>query len=191
MEDITKLTKLSKTVYDEAERNAMEIIDAAIQKKNAEIENQKLKLDAEINEYIKHESAKIKADTINSLMHESIESRRLILAAREAYIKKVFDIAAEKLKNFTHGTEYEPYMKELYGKAAEMLGEINVIKVSHTDIDLMKRIAPAKIIEDSKEINLGGFIAENGRLIVDFTFDKRFRTETERFVLTSAFVTDK
>lgn len=190
MEDSAKLTKLSKTIYNEAERDAKEMIDSALKQKNAAIEKEKANLDAEIKEYIRHESDKIRNDIINSVMLNSLENRRSILAVREKYIVKVFNLAEEKLKKFKGSADYEPCLRGLYGKAAEALGKVEKIRVSADDLELMKMIAPDITVEAVNEIKLGGLSAENGTHIVDYTFDKKFRAEAERFVSTSAFVID-
>ncbi len=190
MEDSAKLTKLSKTIYNEAERDAREMIDSALKQKNAAIEKEKANLDAEIKDYIRHESEKIKNDTINTVMFNSIENRRSLLAIREKYIVKVFNLAEEKLKKFKRSADYEPYLRGLYGKATEVLGKVEKIRVSAADLELMKRIAPDMTVEAVNEIKLGGLTAENGTHIVDYTFDKKLRAEAERFVSTSAFVID-
>jgi vacuolar-type H+-ATPase subunit E/Vma4 len=190
MEDAAKLSKLSKTVYDEAEHDAKDLIDSALKQKNAAIEREKINIDAEIKEYIRQKSDKIKNDIMNSVTLDSLEHRRSLLAVREAYIGKVFALAAEKLKKFKASADYEPFLRGLYGKAAQSLGNVEKVKVSADDFELMKSIALDITVEAVNEIKLGGLAAENGTHIVDYTFDKKFRAEAERFVSTSAFIID-
>jgi V/A-type H+-transporting ATPase subunit E len=190
MEDEARLEKLSKAVFDEAERDAENMINEAIRRKNEAIENGKIMLEAEISEYIRRESEKIRSETINSVTAECIEIRKSLLSVRDGYMKKIFASAEEKLKRFTKSEEYAIYLKNLLDNAKAALGESLTVRVSNADVQLMRKIAPDMTVEASKDIMLGGLVAENATHIADYSFDKKLRGEMERFTTTSAFIID-
>lgn len=190
MDDTAKLARISGVIRDEASRDAREMIESALSKKDADLERARIELGAEVDEYIRRESAKIKSDAQNNTMRYGIGCRRLLLAVRETYIEKVFALTREKLGKFTSGDAYEPYLAELYKRASELLGGVDKLRVSVMDVEKLRRIAPGTAVEASDEIKLGGLVAERAGLVADYSFDRRLLGKSSEFAMTDAFLID-
>ncbi len=191
MENLTKLTKISQTVAENAKREAEEILETANRLKNETLETEKAHLAEETAAFILEETAKIKNEAGNAVVMASLDYKKGLLAARNEYIHKIFDAVLEKIKAFTAGGEYAGWFEAHYHRAAGLPGEAGIIKIRKEDMPLLQRIAPEQSFEISGEIKLGGFIAESRTHVLDLTLDTKYKDEMRKFVCIGAFIIDK
>lgn len=190
MEIREKLERICSTVYDSANTDAKKLVDSADEERKKMLAAEELRLAAEVEDYTRQETTRIRADAVNAINMFSIDKRRQLFSVRDDYIAKVFAKAEEKLERFVAGYKYELYLQELYNSATAAMGKTIVIKVRAADIEKMARIAPGQKCEVSREIRFGGIIAESGRLIADLTLDKKLRAAKESFVSSGVFLID-
>jgi len=191
VENLTKLTKISQTVTENANREAEDIIETAEKLKISALEAEKAHLDEETAAYILEETAKIKNEAGGAVVMANLECKRNLLAERNEYIQKISDAVLEKLKAFAAGEEYAGWFEEGYRKVHAVAGGEGIIKIRKEDEPLLKKIAPGREYEISGEIKIGGFILESRTRLLDLTLDTKFRNEMDRFVCVGAFIIDK
>ncbi|MBO5298978.1 MAG: hypothetical protein J6B51_02735 [Clostridia bacterium] len=123
----------------------------------------------------------IKSEMSRELSMHKIESKKEVYAEKEHYIETVFAVVKKQLLNFRKTESYIDYLAKCATKAHEKLGGLTKIYVTRTDLEIMKRIVTGVEVKQDLRIMLGGIIAENDGLTMDFTFDKKIRTEREKF----------
>lgn len=190
MENNDKLEKIRRTVYESVSAEAAKLVEGATAQKEAVLAGERTRLAAEIEEYTRRQTAKIKSDATNAVGMFEIERRRQLIEVRDEYISRVFDAAKAKLEKFTEGYKYELYLHKLYDRALARLGSDITVKVRAADISIMSRIAPGQRCEASRDIRYGGLIAESGRLIADLTLDRRLIEAKDSFVSSGIFSID-
>jgi len=188
MDDKEKLAKLRDTVLEEAEKEAAELIEPAQRQNNEILKCEEEKLAAEVKEYILSNSVRIKSETGKKIAQVSIDGKKELLCEREKYIRIIFTDVENKLKAFTDSDKYDQYLKRIYMDVADTLGGITHLQAAPCDVDRMRAIAPNTEITGAKRIRIGGLIAENGNLMIDYTFDKKLQTEMDKFTSNSMFM---
>jgi len=149
------------------------------------INNEKNKLEdqllSEAYDMIQQGVFDIKSEMSRELSMHKIESKKEVYAEKEHYIETVFAVVKKQLLNFRKTESYIDYLTKCATKAHEKLGGLTKIYVTRTDLEIMKRIVTGVEVKQDLRIMLGGIIAENDGLTMDFTFDKKIRTEREKF----------
>ena len=123
----------------------------------------------------------IKSEMSRELSMHKIESKKEVFAEKEHYIDTVFAVVKKQLLNFRKTDAYIEYLAKCASKANEKLGGLTRLYVTRTDLEVMKRIVSGVEVKQDLRIMLGGLIAENDGLTMDFSFDKKIRTEREKF----------
>ena len=116
-----------------------------------------------------------------AIRQHKIESKKEVYAEKEHYIEAVFAVVKKQLLNFRKSEAYIDYLAKCATKANEKLGGLTKLYVTRTDLEVMKKIVSGVEVKQDLRIMLGGIIAENDGLTMDFSFDKKIRTEREKF----------
>ncbi len=123
----------------------------------------------------------IKSEMSRELSMHKIESKKEVYAEKEHYIETVFAVVKKQLLNFRKSEAYIDYLAKCASKANEKLGGLTRLYVTRTDLEVMKKIVSGVEVKQDLRIMLGGIIAENDGLTMDFSFDKKIRMEREKF----------
>ncbi|MBE6896230.1 MAG: hypothetical protein E7477_03925 [Ruminococcaceae bacterium] len=123
----------------------------------------------------------IKSEMSRELSMHKIESKKEVYAEKEHYIETVFAVVKKQLLNFRKSEAYIDYLAKCATKANEKLGGLTRLYVTRTDLEVMKKIVSGVEVKQDLRIMLGGIIAENDGLTMDFSFDKKIRMEREKF----------
>lgn len=123
----------------------------------------------------------IQSEMARELSMHKIESKKEVYAEKEHYIDAVMAAVKKQLLNFKKTDAYIEYLKKCVEKASEKLGGLTRIYVSRTDRDIMRVIFTDIEVKQDLRIMLGGLIAENDGLTMDFTFERKLRAEREKF----------
>jgi vacuolar-type H+-ATPase subunit E/Vma4 len=123
----------------------------------------------------------IQSEMARELSMHKIESKKEVYAEKEHYIDAVMAAVKKQLLNFKKTDAYIEYLKKCVEKASEKLGGLTRIYVSRTDRDIMRVIFSDIEVKQDLRIMLGGLIAENDGLTMDFSFERKLRAEREKF----------
>ena len=123
----------------------------------------------------------IQSEMARELSIHKIESKKEVYAEKEHYIEVVMAAVKKQLLSFRKTDEYIEYLKKCASKAYEKLGGLTRIYVSRTDLDIMRSVITVVDVKQDLRIMLGGLIAENDGLTMDFSFDRKLRLEREKF----------
>ena len=149
------------------------------------INNEKNKLEdqllSEAYDMIQQGVFDIKSEMSRELSMHKIESKKEVYAEKEHYIETVFAVVKKQLLNFRKSEAYIDYLAKCATKANEKLGGLTRLYVTRTDLEVMKKIVSGVEVKQDLRIMLGGIIAENDGLTMDFSFDKKIRMEREKF----------
>ena len=151
-------------------------------KQNQELQNSvEDKLLTEAYDMIQQGVFDIQSEMARELSMHKIESKKEVYAEKEHYIDAVMNAVKKQLLNFKKTDAYIEYLKKCVAKANEKLGGITRIYVSRTDRDIMRVIFSDIEVKQDLRIMLGGLIAENDGLTMDFSFERKLRAEREKF----------
>ncbi len=123
----------------------------------------------------------IQSEMARELSMHKIESKKEVYAEKEHYIDAVMAAVKKQLLNFKKTDAYIEYLKKCVEKASEKLGGLTRIYVSRTDRDIMRVIFSDIEVKQDLRIMLGGVIADNDGLTMDFSFERKLRAEREKF----------
>lgn len=181
MEEMAKLDKFKEIVLEDAKDKKNAIEEATNKKKEDALEKAEENILEEAYKMIQNEVSEIKSDIGREISLHNIESRKEVLAEREHYVEAVFNAVKKQLNKFTKTEQYVTYLQKTYLDAEKTLGQITRIYVSRPDIDIVKKFIKNIEVKQDLRIVIGGLIAENDGLIADYTFDKRIKSEREKF----------
>lgn len=181
MDDKAKLEKLKDAVLEQAKEKSDDIAKQDDIKKEEVLEKAEDNILEEAYKMIQHEVSEIRGEIGRELSVRSMESRKEVLLEREHYIDTVFSEVKKKLLAFTKTEAYIQYMNKSIDTAKETLGEITRIYVARPDVEAVKKLAGNVEVRQDLRILIGGIIAESDGLIADYTFDKKLKTEREKF----------
>ena len=123
----------------------------------------------------------IQSEMARELSMHKIESKKEVYAEKEHYVDAVMNAVKKQLLSFRKTDEYIEYLKKCAAKANEKLDGLTRIYVSRTDFDVIRAIFSDIEVKQDLRIMLGGLIAENDGLSMDFTFERKLRAEREKF----------
>lgn len=123
----------------------------------------------------------INSEISRELSIHKIESKKEVFAEKEHYIDIVFSAVKKQLLSFRKTDAYIDYLNKCILKANEKLGGLTCIYVTRTDFEIMKKIVSGVDVKQDLRIMIGGIIAENDGLTMDFSFDRKLRSEREKF----------
>lgn len=181
MDKAAKLIKFNEIVLEDAQEKRIAIENEVNKKKEAALEKAEETILNEAYRFIRSRVTEIRSDFGRKISLHNIDSQKEIFTEREHYVNEVFEEIKSRLINFIKTEKYEEYLKNAYLEAQKALGQITRVYAAAFDMEKMKKIAAAAEIIEDPRILLGGFLAENESLITDYTFDKRFAAERERF----------
>ena len=160
------------------DNNILTHSDESVSDSNNRVEDQLL---TEAYDMIQQGVFDIKSEMSRELSLHKIESKKEVFAEKEHYIEAVVAAVKKQLLNFRKTDAYIDYLSKCAEKAKIKLGGLTRIYVSRTDLDIMRAVISDIEVKQDLRIMIGGMIAENDGLTMDFTFDRKLRSEREKF----------
>jgi vacuolar-type H+-ATPase subunit E/Vma4 len=162
---------------DEINNNAEAAVSVDQNNKDAVEE----KLLTEAYDMIQQSVFDIKSEMARELSMHKIESKKEVFAEKGHYVDAVMAAVKKQLLEFKKTDAYIEYLKKCVAKANEKLDGLTRLYVSRTDLDIMRAVFPDIDVKQDLRIMIGGIIAENDGLTMDFTFERKLRAEREKF----------
>lgn len=152
-----------------------------------ELESYRLQAVGENSQQVDAELAEMEVSVKTAISGEKARLRRELLQTRESYKNHVFEVAAQRLRDFVSGPDYEAL---LLAKAHQLAGtytfENATVLVRAADVsmaDALKTVFAGCTVLADEDIALGGLILQNqdGSLRVDATLDSALEAQKEWF----------
>jgi len=181
-------TKKAKQRINEAKKEA----DVLLTKAQKELDKEKKNIEQETDKLIKIQRSR-------AISEAKLESRKMMLNAKEAVISQAFESANERLKRLDMG-QNEKYLRGAIKNAVVLLGNEVEVLCNRDVTSLVTRIASEidpRITVSSEGVQyLGGAVirAKNGSAQIDATFEgvlERIRNDLRREVAGILFTSKK
>lgn len=184
--EIERLEKFKKAIFDEVEAKAKEMISEAESEREEKLEKVRRETDGFVQAKIASIDKECEAKAVRALSSENLQAKRAVLLSREELIDKIFSNVKDKLDEFMKTPEYGKMMSEKVKSCADNYpGERGVVYVSLKDGDLSGSLSCGGryTVETSDTIEIGGamVVLEDKGIALDYTFDTSLSEQRESF----------
>lgn len=184
--EIERLEKFKKAIFDEVEAKAKEMISEAEAESEEKLEKIRHETDGFVQSKIADIDKECEAKSVRVLSSENLQAKRAVLLSREELIDKVFSNVKDKLDEFMKTPEYGKMMSEKVKSCADKYpGERGVVYVSLKDSDLKDNLSCGGryTVETGETIEVGGVmvVLDDKGIALDYTFDTALSEQRESF----------
>lgn len=194
MENLTeKLNTFTALVLKDASAKRDKIL-GEVKKEREEILSQKeTEFLKEAYEEIQSSVSEAKKHSGERVLHEELEAKKQLLAARESIIEEVMSAAAAELCEFTKSERYEAWLTDKIEKSLAEVGEgSKTVYISSDDLkykDKIEKLEDGKITVEavSEHDFLGGVRVYNTdrRVAVDYSYKEMLKDRRAAFLHSS------
>lgn len=191
-----KVSKFLLAINQYAEEQRQQILDEVQQYINQELKKAESEVLNDVYHLIQKETADMRNQIRMQLSRKELEAKKALLAHRSELTAKVFEQAEEKIRIFTDGPAYGPFLAQAAGRLSAVLkAEDVVLQLREEDVAkygdaVLKAFGGPAEIKASKGIRLGGLTGESGSLglLADETLDSRLEAQREWFMEHSGLI---
>lgn len=184
-----KLDKFSNTIYTKATKEKEDIIKKAEKNRTKALKEKELGCLEEAYLNIQHSIRSIDQQKKEMVSKALMEQKKSLLNRREEIIEKVFNLAKNKLKEYTLTEEYKSYLFQTIEANVKQIGhgDINII-ISRNDEkylpELKERFGHHISIYDGYDDIIGGCIVENAinKRYINDTLLKSLKEKSQEFI---------
>ncbi len=164
------LDDIKKKLVLEAKKEGEALVRKAEEQVEQELLKEREKGEQRVEKAIEKAKEIIENEKREKMSFARLETKRILLKAKDQKIREVIDKLIEKIKAFTKTKKYPPILKKLIKKGMEEVGKKSVI--IHVKKGDKKHIKMKATIKEDANI-LGGVIIESkdGTIISDMSFD--------------------
>ncbi|AFZ67833.1 V-type ATP synthase subunit E [Deinococcus peraridilitoris] len=128
----------------EGRARAQEIIRAAQERAQAQVESQKRTLDGQLQ-----------AGLVRARSGANLEVSAARLSASDTGLQRAFDLAAEQLRGVTSAPEYREILSRLISEVRSTLGTVEAIEVNPREAAIAREVAPDLEVRENPAIEGG------------------------------------
>ena len=180
-----KLEEFINIITEDAARESAKLEAEIEEKRSAFLSAAEDELLAEVYDYIRVTTARIRTEAGRRVSQKMFEQKRELFRHRSEAAKKVADEARLRIIEYTKGSEYTDNLVKLAKYASEKMGGEHMhIFLRPEDMPLASKIAKASKAEVLEgDFSLGGLIAENPErhLRLDLSYDASLEREASSF----------
>ena len=183
-----KLAKFQQVVSAAAAAEKEAILNEGISRRKATLADAESEFLERAFHIIQNGVSGIESEGTKKISSAQLESRRSLLALREALAEKTFSAVEERLAAFAAGEDYPAFLSGTIATMKEALGEGRLILFCRkADRELVERLTAGTeglTLQESEEILLGGvrILSEERGILTDETLDRRLAEEKEAFL---------
>ena len=184
MEDQTnKLERFKQAVFEDAEKQAKLITEAADKQRETELAQAKIEAQSLADSKKAAADKTEEARAVREISSKQLEAKRNVLCHREKLIDSVFDSVKNRLAAFKASGEYKLWLKEKAEKCKQTYPEHKgVLYLSPKDMTFAPELAGFEV-KSRDSIELGGVLAvyDDMGIALDYTFDSAFEQQRSAF----------
>lgn len=179
------LKKLIESLFDEKRQRAGLLIDEALSRAMAVLEESERYSIKKAEEIISSYEEIATIEARKEVSKAEIEMRMELLKLKESYVEKVFEGVQERLREFTKSEEYRSLLLNDLARTAKGFDAGEVLMrpedIESLDVKKMKKALGGANVKPFG-IGTGGFImiSRDGKSRIDRTIDGIIRSEKER-----------
>lgn len=188
-----KLKHFTEVILKDAALERNRILEQIRTETEERVNLEKRKFKEAADGFFKKEVASAESEKNNIISNAIIQSRQLLMKAREEIIETVFADVKKKLVEFVIGEEYFPYLSRQIKHSCDLAGEGELsVYVSKKDMerfsslfeDIKKELPSCTVFREIDEDIIGGCrVLNNTRnIIVDNTLLGKLESNRENFL---------
>ena len=178
-----KLERFKQAVFEDAEKQAKLITEAADKQRETELAQAKIEAQSLADSKKAAADKTEEARAVREISSKQLEAKRNVLCHREKLIDSVFDSVKNRLAAFKASGEYKLWLKEKAEKCKQTYPEHKgVLYLSPEDMTLAPELAGFEV-KSRDSIELGGVLAvyDDMGIALDYTFDSAFEQQRSAF----------
>ena len=178
-----KLERFKQAVFEDAEKQAKLITEAADKQRETELAQAKIEAQSLADSKKAASDKTEEARAVREISSKQLEAKRNVLCHREKLIDSVFDSVKNRLAAFKASGEYELWLKEKAEKCKQTYPEHKgVLYLSPEDMTFAPELAGFEV-KSRDSIELGGVLAvyDDMGIALDYTFDSAFEQQRSAF----------
>lgn len=178
-----KLERFKQAVFEDAEKQAKLITEAADKQRETELAQAKIEAQSLADSKKAAADKNEEARAVREISSKQLEAKRNVLCHREKLIDSVFDSVKNRLAAFKASGEYELWLKEKAEKCKQTYPEHKgVLYLSPEDMTFAPELAGFEV-KSRDSIELGGVLAvyDDMGIALDYTFDSAFEQQRSAF----------
>lgn len=177
--------KFFRAIRRDAEQRRKEIVQQIDSYITAEAEKAEAEELRSAQDRVRYENERTQAQTNSRLAKATTDISAELAAKRTAITNEVFELAANRLKEFTKTEEYVVWLEKGLKEMADLLGSDMTVFTRKEDVETVKKAAVQVntkcTVEVDEAILVGGVRAEKGSKKVDDTLDSRLKSQEDWF----------
>lgn len=178
-----KLERFKQAVFEDAEKQAKLITEAADKQRETELAQAKIEAQSLADSKKAAADKTEEARAVREISSKQLEAKRNVLCHREKLIDSVFDSVKNRLAAFKASGEYKLWLKEKAEKCKQTYPEHKgVLYLSPEDMTFAPELAGFEV-KSRDSIELGGVLAvyDDMGIALDYTFDSAFEKQRSAF----------
>lgn len=178
-----KLERFKQAVFEDAEKQAKLITEAADKQRETELAQAKIEAQSLADSKKAAADKTEEARAVREISSKQLEAKRNVLCHREKLIDSVFDSVKNRLAAFKASGEYKLWLKEKAEKCKQTYPEHKgVLYLSPEDMTFAPELAGFEV-KSRDSIELGGVLAvyDDMGIALDYTFDSAFEQQRSAF----------
>ena len=178
-----KLERFKQAVFEDAEKQAKLITEAADKQRETELAQAKIEAQSLADSKKSAADKNEEARAVREISSKQLEAKRNVLCHREKLIDSVFDSVKNRLAAFKASGEYKLWLKEKAEKCKQTYPEHKgVLYLSPEDMTFAPELAGFEV-KSRDSIELGGVLAvyDDMGIALDYTFDSAFEQQRSAF----------
>lgn len=178
-----KLERFKQAVFEDAEKQAKLITEAADKQRETELAQAKIEAQSLADSKKAAADKTEEARAVREISSKQLEAKRNVLCHREKLIDSVFDSVKNRLAAFKASGEYKLWLKEKAEKCKHTYPEHKgVLYLSPEDMTFAPELAGFEV-KSRDSIELGGVLAvyDDMGIALDYTFDSAFEQQRSAF----------
>lgn len=178
-----KLERFKQAVFEDAEKQAKLITEAADKQRETELAQAKIEAQSLADSKKAAADKTEEARAVREISSKQLEAKRNVLCHREKLIDSVFDSVKNRLAAFKASGEYKLWLKEKAEKCKQTYPEHKgVLYLSPKDMTFAPELAGFEV-KSRDSIELGGVLAvyDDMGIALDYTFDSAFEQQRSAF----------
>lgn len=178
-----KLELFKQAVFEDAEKQAKLITEAADKQRENELAQAKIEAQSLADSKKASTDKTEEARAVREISSKQLEAKRNVLCHREKLIDSVFDNVKSRLATFKASRDYKSWLKEKAEKCKQTYPKHKgVIYLSPEDMKYASDLADFEV-KSRDSIELGGMLMvyEDMGIALDYTFDSAFEGQRSAF----------
>lgn len=184
-----KISILSKSILDEAEKEREKLISDIRERKNSAVTEKENELLSDAYDDIQKTVTKYSKENNERILKVEMDLKKGLIKKREQMIEEIFLEVSKRLEEFCESPQYKDWLIKAAGLAVSQTGngEIHLLKKDgkYKD-DIADAFPDCSVTADADDSLIGGVTSVNKNIASDCTIKEKLEEQRVNFLKTSA-----